>query len=73
MVGTAEMATTALAVKDACHEEIYQTLNVHERGDWADKGRDFQWWNSLTTATDRLSVLNMPRLTVSYDMGWQQQ
>ena len=47
---------------------------MHERGDRADKeGRDFQWWNSLT-ATERLSVLNMPRLTVSYhDIGWQQR
>ena len=66
-VGT-ETATTALAMKDeVCQEEIYQTLNVYERGDWADKGRDFQWWNSLT-GTDRLSVLNMLQLTVSYDM-----
>ena len=37
-----------------------------------DKGRDFQSWNSLTD-TDRLSVLNMPRLTLSYDMEWQQR
>jgi len=72
LVGNAEVTATALAMKEACQEEIYLTLNVHERGDWADKGRDFQWWNSLT-GMDRLSVLNMPRLTVSYDMGWQQR
>ena len=59
-------------MEEACREEIYQTLNVRERGDWADKGRDFQWWNSLPV-TERMSVLNMPRLTVTYDMGWQQQ
>ena len=70
-IGKAEVAATALTMKEACQEEIYQTLNVHERGDWADKGRDFQWWNSLT-GTDRLSVLNMPQLTVNYVMGWQQ-
>ena len=48
LVGNAEVTATALAMKEACQEEIYLTLNVHERGDWADKGRDFQWWNSLT-------------------------
>ena len=42
-VGEAEVATTALAMEEAYREEIYQTLNVRERGDWADKGRDFQW------------------------------
>ena len=52
MVGYAEVVATALAMKDACQEEIYQTLNVHKRGDWADKGGYFQWWNSLTTATE---------------------
>ena len=46
-VGEAEVATTALAMEEAYREEIYQTLNVRERGDWADKGRDFQWLNSL--------------------------
>jgi len=57
-------------MKEAYKEEIYLTLNVHdERGHWADKGRDFQCWNSLT-GTDRLPVLNMPRLTVTYDIGW---
>ncbi len=59
-------------MKEACQEEIYLTLIVHEQGDWADIGRDFQWWKCLT-GTDRLSVLNMPQLTVSYDMGWQQR
>ena len=59
LVGNAEVTATALAMKEACQEEIYLTLNVHERGDWADKGRDFQWWNSLT-GMDRFSVLNMP-------------
>ena len=38
MVGIAETDTTALGMKEACQEEIYQTLNVHEQGDWADKG-----------------------------------
>ena len=71
-VGEAEVATTALAMEEACREEIYQTLNVRERGDWADKGRNFQWWNSLPV-TEHMSVLNMPRLTVTYDMGWQQR
>ena len=71
-VGEAEVATTALAMEEACREEIYQTLNVHERGDWADKGRNFQWWNSLPV-TERMSVLNMPRITVTSDMGWQQR
>ena len=70
-IGKAEVAATALAMKEVCQQEIYQTLNVHERGDLYDKGRDFQWWNSLT-ATERLSVLNMPQLTVNYVMGWQQ-
>ena len=71
-VGEAEVATTALAMEEACWEEIYQSLNVRERSDWADKGRDFQWWNSLPV-TERMSVLNMPRLTITYYMGWQQQ
>ena len=30
LVGKAEVAATALAMKEACQEEIYQTLNVHE-------------------------------------------
>ena len=42
-LGEVEVATTALAMEEACREEIYLTLNVRERGDWADKGRDFQW------------------------------
>jgi hypothetical protein len=29
--------TMAIAMTDACQEEIYQTLKVHEQGDWADK------------------------------------
>ena len=74
LVGNAEVTETALAMKEAwCQEEIYLTLNVHGQGDWADKGCDFQWWWNSLTVTDRLSVLNMPRLTVSYNMGWQQQ
>jgi hypothetical protein len=72
LVGKVEVAATALVMKEACQEEIYQTLNVHEREDWADKGRDFQWWNSLA-AMDRLSVLNMLQLTASYNMGWHQR
>ena len=48
-VENAEVNATALAMKEACQEEIYLTLNLHERGDWADKkGHVFQWWNSLT-------------------------
>ena len=70
VVGAAEVATAALAMEEASWEEIFQTLNVHERGDWADKGRDFEWWNTLS-GTERLSVINMPQLTISYDMGWQ--
>jgi hypothetical protein len=35
VVGKAEVTATALAMKEACQEEIYLTLNVHERGDWA--------------------------------------
>ena len=37
----------------------------------ADKGQDFQWWNSLPV-TECMSVLNMSRLTFTDDMGWQQ-
>ena len=47
--------------------------NVQGCGDWANKGGDFQWWNSLVPVTERMSLLNMPRLTVTYNMGWQQQ
>ena len=47
--------------------------NVQECGDWANKGGDFQWWKSLVPVTERMSLLNMPRLTVTYNMGWQQQ
>ena len=32
-IGKAEVAATALAMKEVCQQEIYQTLNVHERGD----------------------------------------
>ena len=61
-VGEAEVATTALAMEDeACQEEIHQTLSVREHGDWADKGQDFQRWNSLPV-TECMSVLNMPQL-----------
>jgi hypothetical protein len=35
LVGKAEVATTFLAMKDVCQEEIDQTINFHERGDWA--------------------------------------
>ena len=69
-VGEAEVATTALAMEEACWEEIYQSLNVRERGDWADKGRNFQWWNSLPV-TELMYVLNMLQITITYDMGWQ--
>ena len=41
-VGAAEVATAALAMEEAFREDIFQTLNVHERGDLADKGRDFE-------------------------------
>ena len=43
LVGKAQLETTALAMQEACDAEIYQTLNVHELVDWADKGHDFQW------------------------------
>ena len=33
LVGDAEVTATALAMKEACQEEMYLTLNVHERGD----------------------------------------
>ena len=42
LVGKAEVAADALAMKEVCQDEIYQTLNVHEWGDWAEKGRNFQ-------------------------------
>ena len=30
LVGKAEVAADALAMKEVCQDEIYQTLNVHE-------------------------------------------
>ena len=73
VVGAAEVATAALAMEETCWEVIYQTFNVHERGDWADKGQDFDWWNTLS-GTERLSVLNnRDSPSASYNMGWQQQ
>ena len=45
MVGKAEVATAALAtMEENCQEEMFHTLNVHKRGNWADKGKGFQWW-----------------------------
>ena len=64
LVGKAQLETTALEMHKACDAEIYQTLNVHERVDWADKGCDFRWWKSLS-GTERMAVQNMPCLTVS--------
>ncbi len=36
VVRKAEVAATALAMKEACPQEVisYQKLNVHEQGDW---------------------------------------
>ena len=42
LVGKAQLETTALEMHKACDAEIYQTLNVHERVDWADKGHKFR-------------------------------
>ena len=74
VVGEVAVTTAALTMEEFCwEEEIFQTLNVHERGDWADKGQDFDWWNTLS-GTERLSVLNNhDSPSASYNMGWQQQ
>ena len=55
LVGKAQLETTSLAKHEAGDAEVYQTLNVHERVDWADKGHKFQWWKSLSV-TERTAV-----------------
>jgi hypothetical protein len=49
VVGEVAVTTAALTMEEFCwEEEIFQTLNVHEQGNWADKGQVFEWWNTLS-------------------------
>ena len=61
IVGNVEVTATAFAIKEACQEEIYLTLNVvHERGDWADKGSDCTQTHILSDPCQRIWVLLRP-------------
>ena len=57
VVSAVKGLTAALTMEEAFREDIYQILNGHERGDWADKRQDLEW-NTLS-GTERLSVLKM--------------
>ena len=55
------------------NEEVQLTLDIHERHHvWSDIGKDYSWWKNLSEEA-RVIPENMPRLTVSFDMGWQQR
>ena len=54
------------------NEEVPLTLDVHEHHVWSDIGKDYSWWKNLSEEA-RMIPENMLRLTVSFDMGWQQR
>jgi hypothetical protein len=71
--GEAEIGVTDYSMRQAMKEEVCVTLDVHERHAWANTRKDYSWWKNLGEAVRRVIPENMPRLTVSFDMGWQQR
>ena len=71
-VGKAEVVATEKSMREAMNEKEILNLDVHERHVWSGIGKDYSWWKNLSEEA-RVIPENMPRLTVSFDMGWQQQ
>jgi len=71
-VGEAEVVATEKSMREAMNEEVCLTLDVHEHHVWSDIGKDYSWWKNLSEEAHVIPE-NMPRLTVSFDMGWQQR
>ena len=71
-VGEAEVVATEKSMREAMNEEMHLTLGIHECHVWSDIGKDYSWWKNLSEEA-RVIPENMPRLTVSFDMGWQQR
>ena len=72
-IGEAEIDVTEHSMREGMNEEVRLTLDVHEHHVcWSDIGKDYSWWKNLSEEA-RVIPENIPRLTVSFDMGWQQR
>jgi hypothetical protein len=71
-IGEAEVVATVKSMREAMNKEVRLTLDVHERHVWTNIGKVYSWWENLSKEACVI-LENKPRLTISFDMGWQQR